>query len=181
MHSFSSLFFFFSPLPFAILSDVWLGRYKTLCLSFSSVPLITRILTRANKLYSLNICGCTRPYLLNRTECGIDGLDNLFGYILFDQFYQLLIKLGPRSVFYSSICRKSRSALEFSTCRGQNPCAIAAYIVTSFSVKTPLTFKESNILGCKSTWKWRHWISFINMAYYSNLLTSHRKTYGVPL
>ncbi|KAM5485498.1 peptide transporter ptr2 [Microsporum canis] len=34
----SNAFFFFSflsPLPFAILSDAWLGRYKTLCLSFS--------------------------------------------------------------------------------------------------------------------------------------------------
>ncbi|EFR02827.1 peptide transporter PTR2-A [Nannizzia gypsea CBS 118893] len=40
----SNAFFFFSflsPMPFAILSDAWLGRYKTLCLSFS-----------------LNICGC---------------------------------------------------------------------------------------------------------------------------
>ncbi|KDB20058.1 hypothetical protein H109_07975 [Trichophyton interdigitale MR816] len=40
----SNAFFFFSflsSLPFAIISDVWIGRYKTLCLSFS-----------------LNICGC---------------------------------------------------------------------------------------------------------------------------
>ena len=27
-------FAFLTPLPFAILSDAWLGRYKTLCVSF---------------------------------------------------------------------------------------------------------------------------------------------------
>jgi len=34
----SNAFFFFSfltSLPFAVLSDTWLGRYKTLCLSVS--------------------------------------------------------------------------------------------------------------------------------------------------
>ncbi|KMP09483.1 peptide transporter PTR2-A [Coccidioides immitis RMSCC 2394] len=36
-----AFFSFLSPLPFAILSDAWLGRYKTLCISFS-----------------LNVCGC---------------------------------------------------------------------------------------------------------------------------
>lgn len=39
----SSGFYFFAYLcsvPFAILSDAWLGRYKTLCICFLSIPQI---------------------------------------------------------------------------------------------------------------------------------------------
>ena len=30
-----SMFSYLTPLPFAILSDVWIGRYKTVCIGFA--------------------------------------------------------------------------------------------------------------------------------------------------
>ncbi|KAH8801779.1 peptide transporter PTR2-A [Xylogone sp. PMI_703] len=99
-------FYFFSfltPLPFAILSDAWLGRYNTLCVSF--FPLTTPVV-------SLYLCGCivlfvtslpelvTRPGKIGGLACsmvlialGSGGVKATISPFIGDQYTQLAPQL----------------------------------------------------------------------------------------
>ncbi|PLB55687.1 oligopeptide transporter [Aspergillus steynii IBT 23096] len=75
----SNAFFFFSflaPLPFAILSDAWLGRYKTLCIC-----------------YILNLCGCIVLFVTSLPVVTQDSV-KIFGLAL----AMILLGLGTGGV-----------------------------------------------------------------------------------